>query len=103
MRRWIDRAVEIIVDLYDPDEIMLFGSWARNQQTLQSDIDLLIVKDTDLPRRYRGMEVASYLQKYPVDFDLLFYTQGELEQGMATEHSFVRTILGTAVTVFRKA
>ncbi len=48
MHEWAKRGADIIVDLYDPDKIMLFGSCAKGSATLDSDIDLLIVKDTDI-------------------------------------------------------
>lgn len=102
MREWVDKAVDAIVALYDPDEIVLFGSYAENRQTLQSDIDLLIVKDTNLPRRHRGLELIRHLKRYPVKFDLLFYTHSEVERAVMTEHSFIASILDTGTVLFRK-
>lgn len=102
MHNWIDKVVKIIVDYYDPDQIILFGSYAKNKQTLQSDIDLLIVKETTLPRFYRGGEISNYLHRYPVKFDLLFYTPGELEQKMALKYSFIDSILKNGILLYKK-
>ena len=102
MRRWADKATEIIVKHYDPDKIILFGSYAKGKETLNSDIDLLIVKDVDLPRNYRGLDLIDYLSKYPVIFDLLFYTHSEIEQAMAIQYSFIRSILETGVFLYIK-
>jgi predicted nucleotidyltransferase len=41
---YIDRIVPIIVSLASPDQIILFGSYARGDNTKKSDIDLLIIK-----------------------------------------------------------
>jgi predicted nucleotidyltransferase len=41
---YIDKIVPIIVSLASPDQIILFGSYARGNNTEKSDVDLLIVK-----------------------------------------------------------
>ncbi|MDR1487692.1 MAG: nucleotidyltransferase domain-containing protein [Deltaproteobacteria bacterium] len=41
---YIDKIIPIIVSLASPDQIILFGSYARGDNTEQSDIDLLIIK-----------------------------------------------------------
>jgi predicted nucleotidyltransferase len=41
---YIDKIIPIIVDLASPDQIILFGSYARGDNTEKSDIDLLILK-----------------------------------------------------------
>ena len=103
MRKWAEKAVEIIIDLYDPDKIILFGSYAKNAHTLQSDIDLLIIKDTDIPKIYRGIEVLSALTRYPIKFDLLFYTNKELAEGLMQEYSFIRSIIRSGNILYQKA
>jgi len=40
----IDEIIPIIVSVAAPDQIILFGSYARGDNTAKSDIDLLIVK-----------------------------------------------------------
>jgi len=40
----IDKIVSMIVSLVSPDQIILFGSYARGDNTDKSDIDLLIIK-----------------------------------------------------------
>jgi predicted nucleotidyltransferase len=40
----IDIIISIIVSLASPDQIILFGSYARGDNTEKSDIDLLILK-----------------------------------------------------------
>jgi predicted nucleotidyltransferase len=41
---FIDKIVSLIVSLVSPDQIVLFGSYARGDNTEKSDIDLLIIK-----------------------------------------------------------
>jgi len=41
---FIDKIIPMIVSLASPEQIILFGSYARGDYTDKSDIDLLIVK-----------------------------------------------------------
>jgi predicted nucleotidyltransferase len=41
---FMDQIIQIIVSLAKPDQIILFGSYARGDNTKDSDIDLLVVK-----------------------------------------------------------
>ncbi|MDR2921752.1 MAG: nucleotidyltransferase domain-containing protein [Treponema sp.] len=41
---YIDKIISMIVSLVSPDQIILFGSYARGDNTDKSDIDLLIIK-----------------------------------------------------------
>ena len=40
----IDKILPIILSIASPDQIILFGSYARGNYTEKSDIDLLIIK-----------------------------------------------------------
>ena len=42
----LKQIVDTIVDQYQPEKIMLFGSYAYGNPDSDSDIDLLIIKDT---------------------------------------------------------
>ena len=43
-RDWIRQAVEAVL-LFDPDKVFLFGSTIRGEDTVRSDIDLLVAFD----------------------------------------------------------
>ena len=70
---YIDKIIPIIVSLASPDQIILFGSYARGDSTEKSDIDLLIVKKG----LKRGRDIigsiymAFYENKISVPVDLL--------------------------------
>jgi predicted nucleotidyltransferase len=83
--QWI---VERIVALHDSDKIFLFGSYALGTARDESDIDLLIVAPSRLPRLHRGKAVVAALSKFPCRFDLLFFTPQELEEQLRDPYSF---------------
>jgi predicted nucleotidyltransferase len=64
------------------ERAILFGSFARNDASRHSDIDLILIKNTSLRflDRYEGV-LASFARALPEwDVDLLIYTPEELAQ-----------------------
>lgn len=62
------------------EKAILFGSLARNEASRHSDIDLILIQNTNLRflDRYEGM-LASFSQALPEwDVDILIYTPKEL-------------------------
>ena len=45
----LDEAVRRIVEVADPDVVILFGSHAEGRARADSDVDLLVVAETDEP------------------------------------------------------
>jgi predicted nucleotidyltransferase len=71
---------------------VLFGSLAAGKETRRSDLDLMIVKETDKRFFDRFDEFSEILDLVPDrDIDLLIYTPEELES--ISHRSFIRKIL----------
>jgi len=70
---YIDKIIPIIVSLASPEQIILFGSYARGDNTDKSDIDLLILKKgLERGRDIIGsIYMAFYENKINVPVDLL--------------------------------
>ena len=56
---YIDKIIPLIVSLASPDQIILFGSYARGDNNEKSDIDLLIIKKN----LKNGREINNILYK----------------------------------------
>jgi uncharacterized protein len=81
----LDEMVQIIIEEVDPEKIVLFGSRSRGDETLHSDVDLLvIVREPFGPERSRRLTTARILKRMiplPVSKDILLYSAEEAEQG----------------------
>jgi predicted nucleotidyltransferase len=97
--RWI---VERVIALCDPDRVYLFGSYAKGTAHDGSDVDLLIVASSALPRLHRGNLLKAVLSTFPCHFDLLFFTPKELEDEENDPFSFVSRITASGRLVYRK-
>ena len=75
----ISEIVRMIVKGYDPEKIILFGSFASNTQKDNSDLDLFIIKNTDESYFNRMRKVRNMIHPYPCAIDLFVYTPDEFE------------------------
>ncbi|HEX6100519.1 MAG TPA: methyltransferase domain-containing protein [Thermoanaerobaculia bacterium] len=99
----IDEVIRLIVANYDPDEIMLFGSHARGNPSDRSDVDMLILKETDEPFPRRVRTLQHLLQGMLLRFDINVYTRRELERAMEHPYSLIhRVVTRQARTVYSK-
>ena len=75
----IEQLVKEIAEGYQPEKIYLFGSYANGIPTYDSDIDLLIVKNTSERKHLRHIKVRESIKTYPfVGMDIIVYTPQEL-------------------------
>jgi len=90
LRAELDRMVEALKDL-GALRVILFGSAARDEIRASSDLDLIVVIETDEPFLDRFLTVREAV-KPQVACDILVYTPEEFEQ--MPDHSFlIRTAL----------
>ena len=81
-----------ITEALRPQKIILFGSWAREEHNAQSDIDLLIIHDSNLPRPQRYAEVRRLFWGMNVPLDILVYTPEEFARYQDVPGSFTNTV-----------
>lgn len=95
LRKIIFESVEKILAEYKPKKIILFGSYAYGEPSENSDIDLLIIKNTDKKPIDRWIEVKKFLRdiSQSVPISPLVYTEKEIEDRIAVKDFFVEEIL----------
>lgn len=76
----IDAMVERIVDRFEPDKIILFGSWARDSAGSDSDVDYLIVMPVSGSKRAKRIEIGVAVADFFVPKDIFVTTPEEMEQ-----------------------
>lgn len=93
---------KIISDLktINPQKIILFGSLAKGNFTLDSDVDLLVIKETKkkLADRYSEARLALSVD-YP--FDIFVLTEEELKNKV-TKSFFFREIVQNGEVLYEK-
>jgi predicted nucleotidyltransferase len=94
-------AIENLIRRVQPEKIILFGSYAYGNPTPDSDVDLLVIWDTDKPRRERVVEVS--LSLYPRHFpvDILVKTPQELEEELP-HNFFLGEIIKRGIVLYER-
>jgi predicted nucleotidyltransferase len=93
---------EKIVETLDPEKIILFGSYAWGKPNSSSDVDLLIIQNTQGSRRQKQIELRKKLFKFDVPTDLLVYTQAELDYRLELEDFFFKKIINEGKVIYAK-
>lgn len=82
--------VRRLVAAIDPERIILFGSRARGEERSDSDVDLLLIKNSEEPPHRRVVQAYRALAGLGVPKDILWRTPWEIE-----EWSLVRNYVTT--------
>ena len=89
----IGEIADVIVQKYQPEKIILFGSWAWGEPHEDSDFDFFIIKDTDTPSLKRIEEVDRIFSRREFPMDFLVYTPDQVENRLKIGDLFVKDIL----------
>jgi predicted nucleotidyltransferase len=82
-----------IVDRFDPEKVILFGSRASDTPHPDSDIDLLVVMEADGSPIQRAVELKRVCRPRFVPMDVLVKTPEELAERLQQGSFFLRQIL----------
>ena len=96
----IDSITVQIIEKYNPEKIILFGSAVAGDASPDSDIDFLIIK-RDTP--YRGADRIRELSRLiarNVAVDFLVYRPDEYEKRLSMGDPFLKTIIKEGKTLY---
>ncbi len=82
------------------ERVILFGSYARGNATEHSDIDLLVIAESNLPRFKRSRKLYKLITPHPFSMDIIVYTPAEIEKGQKSKLSFVSTVMREGKTLY---
>jgi len=91
----LDKIVNTLTREYKPRQIILYGSQAYGTPDQVSDIDLLIVKNSQASPYQRAVRVRRLLRdpQRHIPVDLLIVTPTELEERMKRGDQFLKMIM----------
>jgi len=98
----IQEVVRRIVDAVDPESIILFGSHGRGTPHRQSDLDLLVVMESRLPRYKRAIPIYRALAGLLIPKDILVYTPDEIEAWSEVPEAFITTVVREGKCLYEK-
>ncbi len=97
----IRRLARAIAERFDPERIILFGSYAYGQPDKESDVDLLVVMPA-----YSEWSKATRIQEaidIPIPWDLIVRTPERLERRLRWGDQFLQEIVTRGKVLYAKS
>ena len=94
--------VRRIVDVAQPEKVILFGSRARGDAHPGSDYDLLVIKQSDEPRYRRSAPLYVALADLPVEVEVMVYTPQEVEEWSQVPQAFITTAVREGTMIYER-
>ncbi len=94
--------VRRIVAVADPDKVILFGSRARGDHRPDSDLDILVIKESSEPRHTRARPLFGALADLPLEVDILVCTPQEIQEWSGVRQAFITTATREGKVVYER-
>jgi predicted nucleotidyltransferase len=91
-----------IVEKFQPYKVVLFGSYAYGTPDLDSDVDLLVVMDSDEPMAQRIRRVTEVAKVRFLPIDIIVRTPAEMAQRLVMGDFFLAEILDKGKVLYRR-
>ncbi len=76
----INSLIKKIVQKYEPEKLIIFGSHANNTANKDSDLDILIIKNTNENFYKRSLTVRKLLRPNNIPTDIFVFTPEEFAE-----------------------
>ena len=98
----IDQIVSQVIEHYRPEKVILFGSYAYGHPDPDSDLDLLIIKNTSERFIDRWINVRRIVSdsKRSIPFEPIVLTPDEVEERLAIGDQFIKEIVTKGEILF---
>lgn len=98
----IQAVIEQITSTYDPEKIILFGSYAYGKPNAWSDLDLLVIMDAPKGEVETALAMRKMLPPYPFSIDILVRSAKTIEKRKALGDGFLQEITQQGKVVYER-
>ena len=95
----INALARSIAENFYPQKIILFGSYSRGTQTYDSDVDFLVIMQTDVSNTDQALAIAKALPR-PFPIDIVVYRPEDVERRLAGGDTVLADILEEGVVLY---
>ena len=101
-KKQIQKIVDTIVEGYEPEKVILFGSYANGKPDEDSDLDLAIIKKTKKSYYHRTDLIHRLFNPYPCSMDIKVYTPKEYESKKDVIGTFANIVNANGKVIYEK-
>jgi predicted nucleotidyltransferase len=95
----IQQVVRQIVDRFHPQQVILFGSHAYGQPTEDSDVDLLVLVDTQEPPIHVAAQISAAVE-HPFPLDIVVRTPADFTAAVQRKGIFAMEVATKGVSLY---
>ena len=92
--------VDRIADACDPKAIIIFGSVAKGTADENSDLDIMVILETDMTYYERTLAVRKAIGVTSIPVDILAFTPEEVNAAKGRRRSIITEALSTGKVVY---
>ena len=96
----LEKIIDRIVSKYSPEKVIVFGSVANGAADSDSDVDILVIMETELSYHRRSGPIRATMRGIPVAADIFVLTPDEYETLKDDETSFASEISKTGIVAY---
>jgi len=100
----VRKVIENIVAIGRPKQLILFGSYVRGETNINSDLDVLVIVDRELPSyRDESVRIRRALRDIHMPMDILVISEKKFQELSQIEGLVYHEILNTGEVVYQAA
>ena len=100
---FIHKIATKITGSFSPEKIILFGSYAYGTATADSDVNLLIITDTNARSAERQRMISRLFYPRPISMDIVVKTPAEIKRAQKRVDPFINEILKKGVVLYARS
>ncbi|WP_308993435.1 nucleotidyltransferase domain-containing protein [Mariniflexile litorale] len=98
----LNRIINYIKIVADPESIILFGSFAKGNNNLHSDIDLLLIMEDVYFKNILVNQISHFISELSLRSDVLIHSKKEIEIANKDSFSFLGSIIKEGKIIYTK-
>ena len=96
----LQEIVSRLLEVGEPQKIILFGSHARGEASDESDFDLLVIETSLAPRFRRAARYRRALKDFGHPKDVVVWTPDEVAEWQNVPNAFVTTAIREGIVLY---
>jgi uncharacterized protein len=97
--RVIQELTRRIAEQFHPEKIILFGSYAYGEPKPESDVDILVIMNTQRREIQQALDIRQALNPL-FGLDIIVYTPEKLKQRISWGDSFLKEIVERGIVLY---
>ncbi len=98
----LEKITKRLLEVGNPQKIVLFGSRSTNTAKVDSDYDFLIIEPSSEPRYKRAAKYRQALRDFRISKDILVWTPEEVNEWRQVPNAFITEVLQQGIVLYER-